>query len=109
MRHCCATVIVKCIHGLLVLWSSVSLKGQYLLLKCVFCVVDLVPKENVERWIQCLQQEFPVVAFKASTQIQDKTVVGGSFYTSVTDKCVNFQQLFIPMQPFIISFEFSWR
>lgn len=36
--------------------------------------IDLVPKENVERWIQCLQQEFPVVAFKASTQIQDRTV-----------------------------------
>lgn len=36
--------------------------------------IDLVPKENMERWIQCLQQEFPVVAFKASTQIQDKTV-----------------------------------
>ncbi|KAG7238340.1 hypothetical protein INR49_031056 [Caranx melampygus] len=36
--------------------------------------IDLVPKENVERWIQYLQKEFPVVAFKASTQIQDKTV-----------------------------------
>ncbi|XP_041813095.1 guanine nucleotide-binding protein-like 3 [Chelmon rostratus] len=36
--------------------------------------IDLVPKENVERWIQCLQLEFPVVAFKASTQIKDKTV-----------------------------------
>ncbi|XP_041671917.1 guanine nucleotide-binding protein-like 3 [Cheilinus undulatus] len=36
--------------------------------------IDLVPKEKVERWIQCLQREFPVVAFKASTQIQDKTV-----------------------------------
>ncbi|XP_019941831.2 guanine nucleotide-binding protein-like 3 [Paralichthys olivaceus] len=36
--------------------------------------IDLVPKENVERWIQCLQKEFPVVLFKASTQIQDKTV-----------------------------------
>ncbi|XP_029990422.1 guanine nucleotide-binding protein-like 3 isoform X2 [Sphaeramia orbicularis] len=35
--------------------------------------IDLVPKGNVERWIQCLQQEFPVVAFKASTYIQDKT------------------------------------
>lgn len=42
----------------------------------ILCVVDLVPKENVERWIQCLQLEFPVVAFKASTQIKDKTVVG---------------------------------
>ncbi|XP_051269836.1 guanine nucleotide-binding protein-like 3 [Dicentrarchus labrax] len=36
--------------------------------------IDLVPKENVERWIQCLQLEFPVVLFKASTQIKDKTV-----------------------------------
>uniref|UniRef100_A0A673BMR2 Guanine nucleotide-binding protein-like 3 n=1 Tax=Sphaeramia orbicularis TaxID=375764 RepID=A0A673BMR2_9TELE len=36
--------------------------------------IDLVPKGNVERWIQCLQQEFPVVAFKASTYIQDKTL-----------------------------------
>ncbi|XP_071369113.1 guanine nucleotide-binding protein-like 3 [Centroberyx affinis] len=36
--------------------------------------IDLVPKENVEKWIRCLQREFPVVAFKASTQIQDKTV-----------------------------------
>ncbi|XP_014022218.1 guanine nucleotide-binding protein-like 3 [Salmo salar] len=36
--------------------------------------IDLVPKENVEKWLQCLQLEFPVVAFKASTQLQDKTV-----------------------------------
>uniref|UniRef100_A0A7N8YEZ1 Guanine nucleotide-binding protein-like 3 n=1 Tax=Mastacembelus armatus TaxID=205130 RepID=A0A7N8YEZ1_9TELE len=36
--------------------------------------IDLVPKENVEKWIRCLQREFPVVAFKASVQIQDKTV-----------------------------------
>lgn len=36
--------------------------------------IDLVPKENVEKWIQCLQRECPVIAFKASTQIQDKTM-----------------------------------
>uniref|UniRef100_A0A8C5I5M3 Guanine nucleotide-binding protein-like 3 n=1 Tax=Gouania willdenowi TaxID=441366 RepID=A0A8C5I5M3_GOUWI len=36
--------------------------------------IDLVPKENVEKWIQCLGKEFPVVAFKASMQMQDKTV-----------------------------------
>nr|XP_046167221.1 guanine nucleotide-binding protein-like 3 [Oncorhynchus gorbuscha] len=36
--------------------------------------IDLVPKENVEKWLQCLQLEFPVVVFKASTQLQDKTV-----------------------------------
>ncbi|XP_042356958.1 guanine nucleotide-binding protein-like 3 [Plectropomus leopardus] len=40
----------------------------------VLSKIDLVPKENVEKWIQCLQLEFPVVAFKASTQIKDKTV-----------------------------------
>lgn len=36
--------------------------------------IDRVPKENVEKWMQYLQKEFPVVAFKASTQIQDTTV-----------------------------------
>ncbi|KAK2862327.1 hypothetical protein Q5P01_001860 [Channa striata] len=36
--------------------------------------IDLVPKENVEMWIKCLQQEFPVVAFKASTQMKDRTM-----------------------------------
>ncbi|XP_034553811.1 guanine nucleotide-binding protein-like 3 [Notolabrus celidotus] len=36
--------------------------------------IDLVPKENVESWIQRLQKEFPVVAFKASTQLKDKTM-----------------------------------
>ncbi|KAI1892709.1 hypothetical protein AGOR_G00136340 [Albula goreensis] len=36
--------------------------------------IDLVPKDNVERWLHCLQREFPVVAFKASTLLQDKTV-----------------------------------
>uniref|UniRef100_A0A8C7I7C0 Guanine nucleotide-binding protein-like 3 n=1 Tax=Oncorhynchus kisutch TaxID=8019 RepID=A0A8C7I7C0_ONCKI len=36
--------------------------------------IDLVPKENVEKWLQCLQLEFPAVAFKASTQQKDKTV-----------------------------------
>ncbi|XP_024119556.1 guanine nucleotide-binding protein-like 3 [Oryzias melastigma] len=36
--------------------------------------IDLVPKENVAKWVEFLQKEFPVVAFKASTLIQDKTV-----------------------------------
>ncbi|KAL0978522.1 hypothetical protein UPYG_G00171660 [Umbra pygmaea] len=37
--------------------------------------IDLVPKENVEKWLQCLQLEFPTVAFKASTQMLDTTVL----------------------------------
>ncbi|KAJ8370508.1 hypothetical protein SKAU_G00105360 [Synaphobranchus kaupii] len=36
--------------------------------------IDLVPKNNVERWLRYLQREFPAVAFKASTYVQDKTV-----------------------------------
>ncbi|KAG7266599.1 hypothetical protein CRUP_010649 [Coryphaenoides rupestris] len=40
----------------------------------VLTKIDLVPQENVEKWIQCLEQEFPVVAFKASTQMVDKMV-----------------------------------
>ena len=31
---------------------------------------DLVPRDNVERWLKYLRNEFPTVAFKASTQTQ---------------------------------------
>ncbi|CAH1783426.1 unnamed protein product [Owenia fusiformis] len=32
--------------------------------------IDLVPRENVEKWLKYLRNEFPAVAFKASTQKQ---------------------------------------
>uniref|UniRef100_A0A3Q2XRK6 Guanine nucleotide-binding protein-like 3 n=2 Tax=Hippocampus comes TaxID=109280 RepID=A0A3Q2XRK6_HIPCM len=38
--------------------------------------IDLVPRANVEEWIQRLEQEFPVVAFKASTQVQREKAQG---------------------------------
>ena len=36
---------------------------------------DLVPKENVEKWLKYLRNEFPTVAFKASTQTQRENLV----------------------------------
>ncbi|XP_027858704.1 guanine nucleotide-binding protein-like 3 [Xiphophorus couchianus] len=53
--------------------EAVLLGGKRKLL-FVLTKIDLVPKENAEKWIECLQREFPVVAFKASTQMRDKTV-----------------------------------
>ncbi|KAJ8324590.1 hypothetical protein BDV3_003296 [Batrachochytrium dendrobatidis] len=32
--------------------------------------IDLVPRENVEKWLKYLRNEYPTVAFKASTQSQ---------------------------------------
>ncbi|XP_033106740.1 guanine nucleotide-binding protein-like 3 homolog [Anneissia japonica] len=32
--------------------------------------IDLVPKDNAEKWLKHLRNEFPTVAFKASTQTQ---------------------------------------
>lgn len=32
--------------------------------------IDLIPKENAEEWVKYLRNEFPTVAFKASTQTQ---------------------------------------
>ncbi|KAJ1641725.1 nuclear GTP-binding protein nug1, partial [Dispira simplex] len=37
--------------------------------------IDLVPRENVEAWLKYLRNEFPTVAFKASTQ-QQRTNLG---------------------------------
>lgn len=36
---------------------------------------DLVPKENLEKWLDCLKKEFPTVAFKSSTLTTDRTMV----------------------------------
>ncbi|KAI5624602.1 guanine nucleotide-binding protein-like 3-like protein [Silurus asotus] len=36
--------------------------------------IDLVPKDNVEKWIKYLRNEFPTVAFKSSTQQQNKNL-----------------------------------
>lgn len=38
-------------------------------------VTDLVSKDIVEKWIRYLRNEFPTVAFKASTQQQAKNLV----------------------------------
>ena len=56
--------------------AAIDTLAFFLLTRATFFFYkDLVPQENVEKWIQCLEQEFPVVAFKASTQLVDKTVV----------------------------------
>ncbi|KAM4651933.1 guanine nucleotide-binding protein-like 3 [Discoglossus pictus] len=34
--------------------------------------IDLVPKQNVEKWLQLLKNELPTIAFKCSTQVQEK-------------------------------------
>nr|XP_014354509.1 PREDICTED: guanine nucleotide-binding protein-like 3 isoform X2 [Latimeria chalumnae] len=36
--------------------------------------IDLVPKENVEKWLKYLQNELPTVLFKSSTQLTDKNM-----------------------------------
>lgn len=38
-------------------------------------IKDLVSKEIVEKWIKYLRNEFPTLAFKASTQQQNKNLV----------------------------------
>lgn len=37
--------------------------------------IDLVPKENVKKWIMYLRQQSPTIAFKASTQEQNCNLV----------------------------------
>ncbi|XP_044307589.1 guanine nucleotide-binding protein-like 3 isoform X1 [Varanus komodoensis] len=36
--------------------------------------IDLIPKENLEKWLNYLNNELPTVAFKSSMQLKDKTV-----------------------------------
>ena len=49
-------------------------------------LADLVPKEIVELWLKHLRNEFPAVAFKASTQTQKHNLVSNSllfFFSSL--------------------------
>ena len=56
---------------------------------------DLVPKENLEKWLKFLRRELPAIAFKASTQTQGSklghssvTVKKSSDEQLQTSKCV---------------------
>lgn len=58
------------------LWNVVSEKLNAFV--CLF-VLDLVPREIVEKWLKHLRKEFPAVAFKASTQTQKHNLVRGGW------------------------------
>ncbi|NXA33367.1 GNL3 protein, partial [Eudromia elegans] len=36
--------------------------------------IDLVPKENLEKWLNYLKNEFPTIAFKSATLIKDRNM-----------------------------------
>ena len=40
-----------------------------------YFISDLVPREIVDKWLKYLRNEFPTVAFKASTQNQKQNLV----------------------------------
>ena len=41
----------------------------------LYALTDLIPRENVEDWLRYLRNEFPTIAFKASTQTQSDNLV----------------------------------
>ncbi|KAG9465080.1 guanine nucleotide-binding protein-like 3 [Eleutherodactylus coqui] len=49
--------------------------------------MDLVPRNNVEKWLQFLGNELPVIAFKCSTQVQEKNLPGAG--KRVNPACVD--------------------
>ncbi|XP_056380138.1 guanine nucleotide-binding protein-like 3 isoform X2 [Hyla sarda] len=38
--------------------------------------IDLVPRDNLEKWLQFLNNQLPTVAFKCSTQVQERNLPG---------------------------------
>ncbi|KAI8078720.1 P-loop containing nucleoside triphosphate hydrolase protein [Halteromyces radiatus] len=52
--------------------------------------IDLVPKENVEAWLKYLRNEYPAIAFKASTQNQRSNLGQSSVSTgTATENLLN--------------------
>ncbi|NXR63623.1 GNL3 protein, partial [Rhadina sibilatrix] len=54
--------------------QAVTCSGGNKKLLLVLNKIDLVPKDNVEKWLSYLKKEFPTVAFKAATVMKDKTM-----------------------------------
>lgn len=42
---------------------------------------DLVPKENLEGWLNYLKQELPTVVFRASTSLKDRGKMSEVYFT----------------------------
>lgn len=49
-------------------------------------IVDLVPKENADQWLKYLRNEYPAVAFKASTQHQRDKLKQSNVSTSAASE-----------------------
>ncbi|NWT26067.1 GNL3 protein, partial [Cardinalis cardinalis] len=54
--------------------QAITSSGGNKKLLLVLNKIDLVPKDNVEKWLNYLKKEFPTVAFKSATMMKDKTM-----------------------------------
>ncbi|RLV99421.1 hypothetical protein DV515_00009634 [Chloebia gouldiae] len=54
--------------------QAVTSSGGNKKLLLVLNKIDLVPKDNIEKWLSYLKKEFPTIAFKSATIMKDKTM-----------------------------------
>lgn len=71
--------------------------------------IDLIPRDNLDRWLKYLRNEFPTVAFRSSTQSQRDRLVNHSCNSAFSDVSNIFRVISKHQSKLVMNMHFDHR